>query len=46
MRNASIEVEVREEVAREMQDTLQKMHVDYTKRFEDQVGFIALNSII
>ncbi len=38
MRNASIEVEIREEVAREMQDTLQEMHVDFTQRFEEQVN--------
>ena len=37
MRNASIEVEVRDEVAREMQETVQKMHVDFTQRFQDQV---------
>ncbi len=29
MRNASIEVEVREEVTREMQETLAKMHADF-----------------
>ncbi|KAK4685060.1 kinesin family member 20, partial [Tremellales sp. Uapishka_1] len=37
MRNASIEVEVREEVAREMSETLHKAQGDYEKRFHDQV---------
>ena len=42
MRNASIEVEVRDEVAGEMQQTLQKMHIDYEQRFQDQAspGFV------
>lgn len=37
MRNAAIEVEIREEVAKEMQQQLQKMQVDFAKRFQDQV---------
>jgi hypothetical protein len=41
MRNASIEVEVREEVAREMQETVQKMHVDFTQRFQDQASLVS-----
>ncbi|KAK8854933.1 hypothetical protein IAR55_003672 [Kwoniella newhampshirensis] len=37
MRNASIEVEIREEVARDMQEALQKMHDDFAKRLHEQV---------
>lgn len=37
MRNASIEVEVREEVTREMQETLAKMHADFAARLQTQV---------
>ncbi|KAL7420661.1 hypothetical protein Q5752_004612 [Cryptotrichosporon argae] len=35
LRNASIEVEVREEVAREMQQTIQRMHADFAQRLQD-----------
>ncbi len=38
MRNASIEAEVREEVAKEMQETIEKMHDDYQKRLQQQVS--------
>ncbi|WWD18916.1 hypothetical protein CI109_103372 [Kwoniella shandongensis] len=37
MRNASVEVEIREEVAREMQESLKKMHDDFAKRLHEQV---------
>ncbi|EIW67429.1 hypothetical protein TREMEDRAFT_33924 [Tremella mesenterica DSM 1558] len=37
MRNAIIEIEVREEVTKEMQEQMQKMHVEYSQRFADQV---------
>jgi kinesin family protein 20 len=40
MRNAAIEVEVREEVAQEMQDTLQRMQEDYAKRYQQQVSLL------
>ena len=38
MRNATVEVEVREEVAKEMQETIQRMHADFSRRFQDQVS--------
>ncbi|WVQ68264.1 uncharacterized protein L199_006471 [Kwoniella botswanensis] len=38
MRNASIEVEVREEVAKEMQESLQRMHDDFSKHLSEQVA--------
>ncbi|WRT68205.1 uncharacterized protein IL334_005180 [Kwoniella shivajii] len=38
MRNASIEVEVREEVAKEMQESLQKMHNDFGRQLNEQVA--------
>jgi hypothetical protein len=37
MRNATIEAEVREEAAQEMQEALKKMHADFAKMFQDQV---------
>ncbi|RXK38129.1 hypothetical protein M231_04590 [Tremella mesenterica] len=37
MRNAIIEVEVREEVTKEIQEQMQRMHVEYSQRFADQV---------
>jgi kinesin family protein 20 len=39
MRNASIEVEVRDEVAREMQEAIVKMQEDFNKRLQEQVSF-------
>lgn len=38
MRNATIEAEVREEVSREMAETMQKMHKDFSQRFQEQVS--------
>ncbi|WVW85845.1 hypothetical protein I302_107883 [Kwoniella bestiolae CBS 10118] len=38
MRNASVEVEVREEVAKEMQESLQRMHDDFSKQLSEQVA--------
>ncbi|WWC63071.1 uncharacterized protein I303_105670 [Kwoniella dejecticola CBS 10117] len=38
MRNAAIEVEVREEVAKEMQESLQKMHEDFGRQLSEQVA--------
>jgi len=38
MRNASVEAEVREEVAKEMQETIQRMHDDFAKRLQQQVS--------
>ena len=38
MRNATIEAEVREEAAQEMQEALKQMHTDFAKLFQDQVG--------
>ncbi|ODN75618.1 kinesin family member 20/23 [Cryptococcus wingfieldii CBS 7118] len=35
MRSAAIEVEVREEVAREMQESMQRMHEGFTQRFNE-----------
>jgi hypothetical protein len=37
MRNAAIEVEIREEVAQEMQAAMARMADDHAKRFQDQV---------
>jgi hypothetical protein len=37
MRNATIEVEVREEMAQELQDTVQRMHEEFSARLRDQV---------
>jgi hypothetical protein len=37
MRNATIEAEVREEAAQEMQEALKQMHTDFAKLFQDQV---------
>ncbi|WWC71755.1 uncharacterized protein I206_105714 [Kwoniella pini CBS 10737] len=37
MKNAAIEVEVREEVAKEMQDSLQKMHEDFGRQLSEQL---------
>jgi kinesin family protein 20 len=41
MRNAAIESEVRQEVAMEMQDTIQQMHDEWSKRLEDEVSSLA-----
>ncbi|WWC90911.1 uncharacterized protein L201_005849 [Kwoniella dendrophila CBS 6074] len=38
MRNAAIEVEVREEVAKEMQESLQKIHEDFGRQLNQQVA--------
>ncbi|WVQ81700.1 hypothetical protein IAT38_003825 [Cryptococcus sp. DSM 104549] len=38
MRNASIEVEVREEAAKEMQEAMKRMHDDFVKRLNDQLA--------
>ena len=38
MRNAAIEAEVRDEVAREMQATLDQMHTKQQKRLQEQVS--------
>jgi len=38
MRNATIEAEVREEAAQEMQEALKQMHTDFAKLFQDQVS--------
>ncbi|WVR07361.1 hypothetical protein IAU60_004402 [Kwoniella sp. DSM 27419] len=38
MRNASIEVEVREKVAKEMQETLQKMHEEFGRQLNEQLA--------
>ena len=43
MRNATVEVEVREEVAREMQETIQKMHESFNLRLQEQVGWSNLS---
>jgi kinesin family protein 20 len=40
MRNATIESEVREEAAQEMQEALQRMHADFSKMFQDQVRLV------
>jgi hypothetical protein len=37
MRNATIEAEVREEAAQEMQEALKQMHSDFAKLFQEQV---------
>ena len=37
MRNATIEAEVREEAAQEMQEALKQMHLDFAKLFQEQV---------
>lgn len=37
MRNATIEAEVREEAAQEMQEALKRMHSNFAKMFQDQV---------
>ncbi|ORY35365.1 P-loop containing nucleoside triphosphate hydrolase protein [Naematelia encephala] len=38
MRNATVEVDVREEVSREMAETMQKMHAEFNQRLQDQVA--------
>jgi hypothetical protein len=38
MRNATIESEVREEAAQEMQEALQRMHNDFSKMYQDQAS--------
>jgi len=38
MRNATIEMDVREEVAQEMQATIQRMHDDFAQRLQEQVS--------
>jgi kinesin family protein 20 len=38
MRNASVEVEVREEVAKEMQQAIARMQDDFSKRLQEQVS--------
>jgi kinesin family protein 20 len=38
MRNATIEMDVREEIAQEMQATIQKMHDDFAQRLQEQVS--------
>lgn len=38
MRNAAVESEVREEAAKEMQDAIQRMHDDFSKRLQEQVS--------
>lgn len=40
MRNASVEVEVREEVAKEMQQAIVRMQDDFSKRLQEQVSRI------
>ena len=40
MRNATIEAEVREEAAQEMQEALKRMHTDFAKMFQDQVRWV------
>ena len=37
MRTATIEVGVREEVAKEMEEAIQRMHADFNKRLQEQV---------
>lgn len=45
MRNATIEADVREEAALDMQEALQKMHAEFTKLLSDQVScLIATNT--
>ncbi|BEJ03248.1 hypothetical protein CcaverHIS641_0104230 [Cutaneotrichosporon cavernicola] len=34
MRNAQLEVDIREEVSRDLQDTIKRIHADYEKRFQ------------
>jgi galactose-1-phosphate uridylyltransferase len=41
MRNATIEAEVREEAAQEMQEALKQMHTDFAKLFQDQVSYFS-----
>jgi hypothetical protein len=41
MRNATIEAEVREEAAQEMQEALKQMHTDFAKLFQEQVSLLS-----
>lgn len=38
MRNAQLEVDIREEVSRDLQDTIKRIHADYEKRLQAAVG--------
>lgn len=38
MRNAQLEVDIREEVSRDLQDTIKRIHTDYEKRFQAAVS--------
>ncbi len=38
MRNAQLEVDIREEVSRDLQDTIKRIHADYDKRFQAAVS--------
>lgn len=38
MRAAAIEVEIREEVAREMQESMQRIHKEFSQRLNEHVS--------
>lgn len=38
MRNASLEVEIRDEVGRDLHETIQRMHADFNRRLQAQVA--------
>jgi hypothetical protein len=38
MRNAAVEMQIREEVSHDMQEAIQRMHLDFNRRLQHQVS--------